>query len=105
MSNWREINVPGYNVVAQALLSRGNMTAPRSAFVAVRQPGTDEHAEVIVAEWNHQTGGWSRSSYFNAGNGSPKDIARAYEEFAERLMKDARRYIARDVPLTVEGEA
>lgn len=95
---WHDIKVnrAGYRVVATALLSRGAMTAPRSLFVAL--PEVMGQEPVIVAEWNHQTGSYYRTSYHLG-------VDDAYNWYSARLMGDVEEYLGRGVPLTEYGVA
>lgn len=95
---WHPIVIDGYRVVAQALLSRGAMTAPRSTFVAVPAQEMDR-GPILVAEWNHQTGSWFNTEY------GAEDLGTAYYYFGKRLDRDRILYLSKGVPLTVEGEA
>jgi hypothetical protein len=91
------IRIAGHTTVAQALLSQGTCTAPRSLFIAV--PTSDAGDPIIVAEYEHERKFYHNSHYFYPGPDG-NAVAEAYEAFGRALDLDARLRIARGVPLT-----
>jgi hypothetical protein len=106
----KPLTIPGYSIVAAALLPQGEGTAPSTLFVAVASHGPGGPA-VIVARWNHATGGWSDRQSFRdepstaspaaeGGDGPQLALARAYAAYAERLAHEASQLLARGTPLS-----
>lgn len=106
----KPLAIPGYTIFAAALLPQGEGTAPSTLFVAVASLGP-VRPTVIVARWNHATGGWSERQSFRdepptdgsavkGGDGPQPALARAYVAYAERTLREASQLLARGTPLS-----
>lgn len=84
----------GAELLALALLARGQMTAPL-ALVAYRIPKREIHP-FIVHIVNLKSGGRSGGGYYSTA-------ADAMEDFTRRLTVDLERRILKGVPLTKPG--
>jgi hypothetical protein len=83
-------------VVAEARLSQGKATAPRSLFLAYNDDPT--HPEFVVAIWNHDHGAFGDSDYILGE--ARVALPTAYNYFIDRLQRDYVFYTSKGVPLT-----
>lgn len=107
----KPLTIHGYEVVAAAVLAQGSGTAATTLFVAAPvPPAASARHPVIVARWNHETGGWSERQAFHdppdgtdAAEGSARPVpalARAYAAYAERLAREASELLSHGTPLS-----
>jgi hypothetical protein len=107
----KPLAIHGYDVVAAAVLAQGSGTAATTLFVAAPAASTATAPHpVLVARWNHETGGWSERQAFHdppaatdAAEGGARPapaLARAYAAYAERLAREASQLLAQGTPLS-----
>lgn len=96
----KPLSIPGYVIAAASLLAGGEGTAATSLFIAL--PAAPESRQpIVIARWNHETGGWSEREAFHElpEPGAPPAVARAYMAYAKRLGAEAATFLAQGAPL------
>lgn len=97
----KPLSIPGYVIAAASLLACGEGTAATSLFIALPAI-TGSPQPVVIARWNHETGGWSERQAFHElpDPGAVPALARAYIAYAKRLGEDAATFLAQGAQLS-----